>query len=89
LNWHAANAYADWAFKRLPTEEEWVKAASVTDEHCSRPSEFLEWTASPWPKDPDYRVLRGFPASGKEDRSIAPPYLRILGVGFRCAMTAD
>jgi iron(II)-dependent oxidoreductase len=74
VSWHEADAYARWAGRRLPTEQEWEVADRLGLLDGAR--QVWEWTSSdfqPWPGfraypyreysevffGPDYKVLRG------------------------------
>ncbi len=54
VSYYEADAFARWAGKRLPTEQEWETASSAF-EH----GEVWEWTGSPYVAYPGYRPAAG------------------------------
>jgi iron(II)-dependent oxidoreductase len=87
VSWHEADAFASWAGKRLPSEEEW-EAASASLEMVGQA---WEWTSSdflaypgfeafPYPEysqpffGDTYKVLRG--GSWATHRSVIRPSFR-------------
>jgi len=78
VNWHDATAYAKWVGKRLPTEQEWEKAASWGPETPRK----RQW---PWGDNPDpSRVSLGVdrpPAAGQQPSSVSAYGVHDLAAG--------
>jgi ergothioneine biosynthesis protein EgtB len=59
ISWYEADAFARWAGKRLPTEQEWEAAATAVPDFADAEGVCWQWTGSAYRPYPGFRPWAG------------------------------